>query len=119
MISAAEREAPIRKSCAAGSAAISSARASASVAAPGKSLRPNTAPARAVSAAQSALSRPAASAQVATDRSTPPPALRSANSTMRAGEAPAVGERVVDVTSAHRSVDSRSSSAETWPSSSA
>ena len=64
MMSAALRDAPIRKSCAAGSAARSSARASASVSASGKIRIPKIPAARPISAAQSASRRAAASAQV-------------------------------------------------------
>ena len=85
--------------------------------------RPNTVPARWISAFHSPLSRPAASRQVTICRSigvapVPLAAWRVANSTMRAGEAPADGEPVA-VTSDQISVDSRKSSADMWPSSSA
>ena len=113
----------MRKSCAAGSAAISSARASASVAAFGKSRRPKMVPARAISAFHCAPSLPAPSRQVTISRSmgvapVPTAGSRVANSNMRAGEAPADGVPVA-VTSRHKSVDSLRSSAEMCPSSSA
>ena len=87
----------MRKSCAAGSAASSSARASASVRASGNIRRPNTVPARWISAFHWPLSRDAATWQVTICRSigvapVPVAACRVANSTMRAGEAPADGE---------------------------
>ena len=96
---------------------MSSARARASVAAPGKSLHPKMPDALAISAPQSALSRGAASAQVTISRSmgvapVPDGVPRVAYSTMRAGEAPAEGDPV-DVTSRQISVLSRRSSAET------
>ena len=102
---------------------MSSARASASVAAPGKSLSPNTPVARSISAAHSVSSRAADSAQVTICVSTgvapvAPAGPRVANSTSRAGEAPAEGEPVF-VTSAQRSVVSLRSSAEMCPSRSA
>ena len=123
MISPAERAAPMRKSWAAGKAASSSARARASVLASGNILRPNTVPARAISAFHCALRRDAASRQVTIWRSigvapVPVAAWRVANSTMRAGEAPAEGEPVAG----HQGPDigrSLRSSAEMWPSSSA
>ena len=123
MISAAERAAPIRKVWEAGSAASSSARASASVRASGNILRPKIVPARCISAFHCALSLPAPSRQVTTWRSMvaappAPAAPRVANSNIRAGEAPADGVPVA-VTSRQRSVDSRRSSAVTWPSSNA
>ena len=116
MISPAERDAPIRKSCAAGSAARSSARASASVLASGNIRRPNTVPARAISTFHWALRRAAPAWQVTISRSiavvpATPPGCRVANSNMRAGEAPADGVPVA-VTSDQMSVDSRRSSAE-------
>ena len=115
MISPALRDAPTRKSWAAGSAARNSARASASVRIPGNRRRPNTVPARASSAAQSALRRPAPTWQVTISRSigvapVPTAGRRVANSNMRAGEAPAEGEPAA-VTSRQTSVDSRRSSA--------
>ena len=111
----------MRKSCAAGSAASSSALASASVRASGNIRRPNTVPARAISAFHCAPRRAAPARQVTISRSIPvvpatPPAWRVANSNMRAGEAPADGVPVA-VTSLQISVDSRRSSAEMWPSS--
>ena len=117
------REAPIRKSCAAGSAASSSARASACVLASGKMRRPNSVPARVISPAHAAFSRVAPSRQVTISLSTgvapvAPAGWRVANSNMRAGEAPADGEPPA-VTRAQTSVLSRRSSAEMCPSSSA
>ena len=111
----------MRKSCAAGRAASSSARASASVLASGKMRRPKMVPARWISAFHSAFSLPAPTWQVTISRSigvAPVPTAGSlvANSNMRAGEAPAEGVPVA-VTSLQMSVDSRRSSAETWPSS--
>ena len=121
MISPAERDAPMRKSWAAGSAAISSARASASVAAPGKSRLPNIVPARAISAFHCAPRRAAPAWQVTISRSSvvapvPDGAPRVANSNMRAGEAPAEGLPAA-VTSRQTSVASRRSSAVMCPSS--
>ena len=123
MISPAERAAPIRKSWEAGSAASSSARASASVRASGKMRRPNTVPARAISAFHRPFNRPAATWQVTISRSTgvapvPVAGCLVANSTIRAGDAPADGEPVA-VTSDQMSVLSLRSSAEMWPRSSA
>ena len=123
MISPAEREAPIRKPCAAGRAASSSARASAPVLASGNIRRPNTVPARWISAFHCALRRVAPTWQVTISRSigvapVPVAACRVAYSNMRAGEAPADGEPVA-VTSDQMSVDSLRSSADMWPSSSA
>ncbi len=113
----------MRKSCAAGSAASSSARASAPVLASGKMRLPNTVPARAISAFHCSLSSPAPVSQVTMLRSmvvapVPETAPLAAYSNMRAGEAPAEGEPVA-VTRDQMSVDSRRSSAETWPSRSA
>ena len=121
MISPAERDAPIRKSCAAGNAASNSARASASVREPGNMRRPNTVPARWISAFHCAFSRTAPAWQVTICRSmgvapVPTAAWRVANSNMRAGEAPAEGVPLA-VTSPQISVLSRRSSAEMWPSS--
>ena len=98
---------------------MSSARASVSVAAPGKSLRPKMPDALVISALQSAFRREAATAQVTISRSTvvapvPEEAPRVAYSTMRAGEAPAEGDPAA-VTRRQTSVLSRRSSAEMWP----
>ena len=111
----------MRKPCAAGSAASSSARASASVREPGNIRRPNTVPARAISAFHSALRRPAPAWQVTISRAmgvapVPTAACLVANSNMRAGEAPADGVPPA-VTSPQMSVLSLRSSAEIWPSS--
>ena len=123
MISPAERDAPMRKSWTAGRAARSSARASASVREPGKSLLPKIVPARPISVFHCAPSLVAPSRQVTIARSTgvapvPTAGSRVASSNMRAGEAPADGVPVA-VTSRHTSVDSLRSSAEMCPSSSA
>ena len=123
MISPALRDAPIRKSWAAGKAASSSARASASVREPGKMRRPKIVPARAISAFHCAFSRPAPAWQVTISRAigvapVPTAACRVANSNMRAGEAPADGVPPA-VTRPQMSVLSLRSSAEMWPSSSA
>ena len=87
----------------------------------GNILRPNTVPARAISAFHWAFSLPAPTWQVTISRSigvapVPTAACRVANSNMRAGEAPADGVPVA-VTSPQMSVLSRRSSAEMWPSS--
>ena len=100
---------------------MSSARANASLAAPGKSLIPKTPEARVTSAPQSASRRDAAVAHVTIPRSSvvapvPEAAPLLAYSTMRAGDAPAEGDPEA-VTSAQRSVLSRRSSADMWPSS--
>ena len=121
MMSPALRDAPVRKPCAAGSAASSSARARVSVAAPGNRRRPKIPEARAISAFHRASRRAAPSAQVTISRSTGVAPLgegawRVANSNMRAGDAPAEGEPAL-VTSPQMSVLSRRSSAEMWPSS--
>ena len=102
---------------------MSSARASASLAAPGKSRIPKTPVALVISAPQRASRRDAAVAQVTISRSSvvapvPEVAPRVTYSTMRAGEAPAEGEPEA-VTSAQRSVLSLRSSADMWPRSSA